>query len=389
MNDTFAKLLNIYENIRPRRGEIIQGTVLEVNEDTVLIDIGAKRDGIVPRRELSNLDDTLFENISIGDQLPVYVTNTSSYDDELLVSIEKGLEKKDWERAKVCLNNEKIMDLEIIDFNKGGLVVKFGRLNGFVPNSMISDFPRGLQKTEKRDAKSKMIGENIKVKAIEVKPRRKRLIFSGKEVKNGDSIKRLQELKVGEIITGTVSNVVDFGAFVSLDGVDGLIHNSRLSWKDFEHPSEILQRGDKVEVMIKDIDIERERISLDRKCLIPGPWIDFVQQYNQGDILEGEVTSIRDYGAFIKLTEGITGLMHVSELLPGVTNDPTQAFNSGDEVLVKIIEIDKEQKRVSLSMRRLPEDDIANWVLEKEVPTTNDEFKIEGVNQPSFPSMTS
>jgi len=389
MNDTFAKLLNIYDNIRPRRGEIIQGTVLEVNEDTVLIDIGAKRDGIVPRRELSNLDDTLFENISIGDQLPVYVTNTSSYDDELLVSIEKGLEKKDWERAKVCLNNEKIMDLEIIDFNKGGLVVKFGRLNGFVPNSMISDFPRGLQKTEKRDAKSKMIGENIKVKAIEVKPRRKRLIFSGKEVKNGDSVKRLQELKVGEIITGTVSNVVDFGAFVSLDGVDGLIHNSRLSWKDFEHPSEILQRGDKVEVMIKDIDIERERISLDRKCLIPGPWIDFVQQYNQGDILEGEVTSIRDYGAFIKLTEGITGLMYVSELLPGVTNDPTQAFNSGDEVLVKIIEIDKEQKRVSLSMRRLPEDDIANWVLEKEVPTTNDEFKIEGVNQPSFPSMTS
>lgn len=360
----FSKLLKLYESIRPRRGQIIQGTVLELTEDTVIIDVGAKRDGIVPRRELASLDEKLFENLSVGDQLPVYVTSTSSYDDELLVSIEKGLEKKDWERAKNCLENEEILDLEIIGYNKGGLVVKFGRISGFVPNSMIPDLRRGLGRTERRNAKLRMVGDSMQVQAIEVKPSRKRLIMSGTKAQKKDSKQRLQELEVGEKITGTVSNVVDFGVFVSLDGVDGLIHNSRLSWEDFDHPSEVLQPGERVEVLIKDVDIERERISLDRKGLLPGPWDNFAKQHNQGDILEGEVVSVRDFGAFVKLTDEITGLMHVSELLPGVTNDPTKVLDPGDEILVRILDIDKEQERISLSMRQLPDDEIANWVID-------------------------
>jgi ribosomal protein S1 len=158
--------------------------------------------------------------------------------------------------------------------------------------------------------------------------------------------------------------VVDFGVFVNLDGVDGLIHRSRLSWEEFDHPSDVLQPGEEVEVLIKDIDIERERVSLDRRALLPGPWDDFADQYKPGDSLEGEVVSVRDFGAFVKLTDQITGLLHVSELLPGVSHDPQKVLNVGDTVLVRIIEIEKEQERVSLSMRRLPEDDIANWVIE-------------------------
>jgi len=366
LNNNFEELLDEYENLRPRRGQIVQGEVLELTEDTVLLDVGAKRDAVVPARELANLDETLFENLSIGDQLPVFITNTSSYDDELLVSIERGLEQQDWERADEYLENGEMLELKIIGYNKGGLLVEFGRLDGFVPNSMVPDLPRGLTKNDRQTLKAKMIGESLRAKVIEVKQSRKRLILSGKAAESLRRKERLEELEAeeGEHITGTVSNVVDFGVFVNLDGVDGLIHRTRLSWDDFDHPSDVFQPGDEVEVLIKDVDTERERVSLDRRALLPGPWDEFAEEHNPGDILEGEVVSVRDFGAFVKLTDNITGLLHVSELLPGVSRDPTKVLNPGDEILVRIIDIEPEQERVSLSMRRLPQDDIANWVIE-------------------------
>jgi small subunit ribosomal protein S1 len=363
IDNNFEELLEDYDNVRPHCGQIVRGEVLAISEDTVFLDVGAKRDAIVPRRELVNLDETMFENISIGDRLPVYVTNTSGYDNELLVSIEKGLEQQDWERAEGCLDNGDILELEIIGYNRGGLLVQFGRLNGFIPNSMVPELPRGLSKNEKQIAKNKMIGMPFRAKVIEVDQSRKRLILSGQSAADKRRKERLQELEAGQKITGTVSNVVDFGAFVNLDGVDGLIHRSRLSWDKVNHPSDVVQPGDEVEVLIKDVDVERERISLDRRALLPGPWDDFVQHYAPGDILEGEVVSVRDFGAFIKLTDGITGLLHVSELLPGVAHEPSKVLNPGDEIPVRIIEIDKENERIRLSMRRLPEDDIAHWVL--------------------------
>ena len=363
-SNKFEELLQEYKSVRPQRGQIVQGEVVELTEDTVLLDVGAKRDAVVPTRELANLDETLFEDLSIGDQLPVYVTNTSSYDDELLVSIERGLEQQDWGKAKEYLESGDILKLKIIGYNKGGVLVEFGRLEGFVPNSMTPGLPRGLSNNDKQTLKAKMIGNSLQAKVIEVDQQKKRLIISGKATETLNRKKRLEELEAGGHITGVVSNVVDFGAFVNLNGVDGLIHRSRLSWEEFEHPSDVLQPGDEVEVLIKDVDIERERISLDRRALLPGPWDDFAQEHNHGDILEGEVVSVRDFGAFIKLTDEITGLLHVSELLPGVAHDPTKVLNPGDAVLVRIIEIDKEQERVSLSMRRLPQDDIANWVIE-------------------------
>jgi len=294
VNQDFAELLEDYESVRPRRGQLVQGEVLELTEDTVLLDVGAKRDAVVPARELANLDETLFESLSIGDRLPVYITDTSSYDDELLVSIERGLEKQDWERAEACFESREVLELEIIGYNKGGLLVEFGRLDGFVPNSMVPDLPRGLSKDDRQTLKAKMIGGSLQAKVIEVDQPRKRLILSGKAAESLRRQERLQELDVGERIAGTVSNVVDFGVFVNLDGVDGLIHRSRLSWEDFDHPSDILKPGEEVEVLIKDVDIERERISLDRRALLPGPWDDFVDQHQHGDILEGEVVSVRD-----------------------------------------------------------------------------------------------
>lgn len=359
-------MLEEYEHVRPQRGQIVQGEVLAVTEDTVLIDVGAKRDAIVPRRELAHLDESTFEDISIGDELPVYVTSTSSYDNELLVSIEKGLEQQDWEHAETYLATKETLELEIIGYNKGGLLVEFGRLSGFVPNSMIPNLPRGLNKNEKQAAKAIMIGETLQTQVIEVNQSRKRLILSGRAAEKVRREQRLQELEAGQKVVGTVSNVVDFGAFVDLDGVDGLIHISRLSWDKVDHPSEVLQPGDEVEVLVKDVDIERERISLDRRALIPGPWDAFAEEFHRGDILEGTVEAVRDYGAFVKLNEDITGLIHVSELLPGSSREPEKVLDVGDRVLVRIIEIDTEQERVSLSLRRVPQDDLAHWIMESE-----------------------
>lgn len=282
----------------------------------------------------------------------------------MLVSIEKGLEQQDWERAKAYLNSEETQELKIIGYNNGGLLVEFGRLSGFVPNSRISSLPRGMKKSDRQAAKAKMIGETLQVKVIEVDKAKKRLVLSGQAARDAQRKQCLQELEEGQHITGTVANVVDFGVFVDLGGVDGLIHISRLSWDKVEHPSDILQPGDEVEVLVKDIEIERERISLDRKSLLPSPWDAFSEEYSDGDILEGTVESLQDYGAFVKLTDEITGLIHLSELLPGSSHDPEKVLDVGDKALVRIIEIDKEKERVRLSMRRVPEDDIARWIME-------------------------
>jgi small subunit ribosomal protein S1 len=365
MKNKFIELLEDYESVRPQRGQIVRGEVLEVTEESVLLDIGAKRDAIVPRRELSNLDGTVIEDITIGDELPVYITDISSYDDELLVSIEKGLEQRDWESAKEYLSSGETIELEVTGYNKGGLLVNFHRLSGFVPNSMIPGLSRTLPKHEKQTAKSKMIGRRLPLQAIEVDQTQKRLVFSGQAAEAELRKQRLQELQVGEKVTGTVANLVKFGAFVDLDGVDGLIHISKLDWDNVEHPSDVLQPGDEVEVLVKDVDLERERVSLDRRALIPGPWDDFAQEHNPGDVIEGVVDSVREYGAFVQLDDEITGLLHVSELLPGLSRETEKILNPGDEVLVRIIDIDPEQEQVKLSMRRVPEDELATWLIEK------------------------
>jgi len=352
-------LLEEYEQIRPHRGQIVQGEILELTEDTVLLDVGAKRDGVVPTRELASLDEILFKDLSIGDHLPVFVTGTSGFDDELLVSIEKGLVLQDWQRAESCLASGEALELKVNGYNRGGLLLEFGRLDGFVPNSLIPGMPRGLGQNEKQTRKIRLIGSTLQAVVIEVDRNNKRLILSGKAAESIRRKERIQELESGERISGTVSNVVDFGAFVDLDGVDGLIHRSRLSWNEFDHPSDVLQPGDEVEVLVRDVDTERERITLDRRALLPNPWNEFSQQHHDGDILEGKVVSVREFGAFVQLTEQITGLLHVSEFLPGLPPEPEKVLSPGDELLVKIIEIGPEQQRVGLSMHRLPQDEIA------------------------------
>ena len=205
---------------------------------------------------------------------------------------------------------------------------------------------------------------------IKVSKSKKRLVLSAKAAQSTSRKERLQELQVGDIVTGTVANVVDFGAFVNLGGVDGLIHKSRLSWDHVNNPREILQPGEEVKVVINEVDIENERVSLDRRALLPNPWEQFEQQHESGDILEGTIDGVVDFGAFVKLSDHINGLVHASELYDGISHSPKEVLHPGDTVLVRIIDIDKEDRRVSLSLRRVPPEDIAHWIIGDEDDTT-------------------
>ena len=359
-------MLKKYENIRPYRGQIVQGEVLAITDDAIMLDIGAKRDAIVYRKKMTDLSEAteaIIEDMSVGDQFPVYITNTLGHDGELTVSIEKGLEQQDWDRAETCRTSGEILVLKVTGYNKGGLLVNFGRLDGFIPNSLIHNLARDLSKDEMISIKARMIGKSVSAIVITVNQKRGRLVLSTRAAENTQRKQRLQELQIGEIITGIVVHVVDFGVFVDLGGVDGLIHISKLSWEKVDHPSEVLQPGDEVKVQIKDVDIDHGRISLDRRVLLPSPWEKFAQQIHRGDILEGKIESVRDFGVFVQLTSKIVGLIHVSELFSGSAHESMKALIPGEKVLVKVIEIDADQQRIGLSMRRVPEDDIAHWMM--------------------------
>jgi small subunit ribosomal protein S1 len=378
MPNTFEELLKEYTIINPKPGQIVDGEVVAITDETVILDVGAKQDAIVPKQELSQLSETTLQELFIGHQLPVFITRTSNANNELLVSIEKGLAQQDWDRAAQYLESKETLEFEVIDTNAGGILVDFGRISGFVPNSLIPGLMQRLHEAARQKAKQEYIGKTLKLNVIEVDQARKRLILSGKAAETARRKERLQELQIGQKITGIVSNVVDFGAFVNLGSIDGLIHISRLSWEKVEHPSNVVKPGDEIEVLIKNVDVDRERVSLDRRALLPSPWDEFAKTHHSGDILEGTIDSVANFGAFVKLTGTITGLVHSSELPPGIAHDPTESIKVGDKALVRILEIDTERQRVRLSMRRVPMEDFSQWMLENhdyaiQAPQENEE----------------
>ena len=363
--DLFEELLDDYDYENPEKGQIIEGRVIQVDDDSILVDIGAKRDAIVPRKDLDRLEDELRQSIEQGDQIPVYVMSTAKLGGDLLVSINRGLEQEDWEHAKELLDSGEAVSLEIIGQNKGGVVVKFGRLRGFVPNSHIPDLRRDGGRDALREQKEEMIGEELVVKVIEVNQRRRRLVLSSRAAQQERRLLRLKELAEGSTITGTVVNLVDFGAFVDLDGVDGLIHISELDWSRVDHPSEVLELGEEVEVEITNVDVERERVSLSRKSLLKNPWDTIEDRYSPGDLVEGEITNVRNFGAFVMLPEGVEGLIHVSEIGIIGPGSPQDVVHPGDKVLARVIDMEPERERISLSLSRVSKDEQMAWLEEQ------------------------
>jgi small subunit ribosomal protein S1 len=267
-------LKGFLEYERPRRGEVHESTILSVGESDILVDLEGKRDGVVQLRDLQMLEDEYRESLEVGDEVPVYILKEVGPNGNVVASIKKGLENADWLRAQDLYENGEVVKAEVIDVNRGGVLVQFGRLRGFVPNSHLTSIPRGLRGKRLKEEKSELVGETLPLVVIEVKQRRRRLILSERVANKRQREQLLEELAEGDIRTGIVQNIVDFGAFVDLGGVDGLIHISELDWDFVEHPKDVLSIGDEVEVYVLEVDRERERIALSRKRVIPQHYVE-------------------------------------------------------------------------------------------------------------------
>ncbi len=358
----FTRLLEDFSPEQPRRGQLMKGSILQIEGDAIFMDVGAKRDAVVPRNEIDKIGPEQFKNLKPGCRLPVYVLRAPRGDGHLLVSIERGLEFEDWDRANACLAGSEVLELEVTGYNRGGLLVLFGKLQGFVPNSHVSELWRGMT-TEQRDSfKREKIGTSMSLKVIEVDRRRRRLVLSGRATEKHKRMQRLQELQRDRVIQGRVVHLVEYGAFVDLGGVDGLVHISELAWHKVKHPSEVMNIGDTVTVQVKGVDIERERISLSRKSLIPGPWDLVNKRYVLGEFVEGIVTNVRNFGAFVLFDDGIEGLVYKEEMDLVGSELPQDIVNPGESVVVRIVDIDPERKRMSLSLRQATDEEEATWV---------------------------
>lgn len=354
--NTMTTFLEAYEPEKPRRGQILQGTILQMEEDSILLDIGAKRDAIVPRGEYARLSEANLQALSVGDEVPIYILRTPVGDEPLLVSIKRGEEYQDWQRAKDDMENKTLLDVEVKAYNRGGLEVQYHRLTGFVPNSLISGSHRRMTDKQLERMKRSQLGSVVSAKLIEVNRQKRRLIFSCQAAEQEARLRKMGTLKVGASISGHVVNILEFGAFVDLGGVDGLIHISELSWEHVSNPADIVSIGEEVEVLIEAVDLERERISLSRKALLPNPWESVLDRYRIGEIIAGTVTNVRDFGAFVRLHDGIEALIHKSEMVIVGDAQPCDVLKRGDQVSVRIMDIEPQRERMRLSMHQVPQE---------------------------------
>jgi len=347
----------------PKRGEIRKGTIASVTDGQILISVGAKSEGILAGKEFDSIDRDIIESFKVGDEITVYVVTPEDSKGNLILSYTRALEEENWQKAEELLASEESFNTKIAGYNKGGLLVPLGTIRGFVPASQIG-LGRRLTITgnSPEERYSDMVDEEIEVCVIEVDRERRRLILSERAASSEtrDSIKErvIKELKEGENRTGRVTSLADFGAFVNINGADGLVHLSELSWEHVNHPSEVLEVGQEINVKVISIDVERKRIGLSIRRLKDDPWTDQVADLTEGQLVEGRITRLTNFGAFARLiideVEGdLEGLIHISEISERRIEHPKEILSEGDVVTLRIIKIEHDTHRIGLSMRRV------------------------------------
>lgn len=354
----------------PSVGEIREGWVIEHRENEILVDIGTKSEGVIAGAELQKLDEQMLEELTVGNKVLVYVVDTEDRHGNIVVSYTKAAAERDWKVAEKHLNSEEIYEGKIIGHNRGGMLVKFGLLRGFVPNSQLGSQYRTHGGNRDSEELDKFIGKKLEVKVIEVDADRNRLILSEKaarqEKRQEERAEILASLKEGDVYEGHVINLADFGAFVDIGQIEGLVHLSELSWKRIRKPSDVLQVGDKVKVYVLNVDRERERLALSIKQLEPDPWTLVDQTYQEGQLIEATITKLTKYGAFARLHDDyeLEGLIHISELSENHINHPSEIVKPSQKVTVRIIRIDPDQRQLGLSLKQVTSDQFVEADLE-------------------------
>jgi len=342
----------------PRQGDIRKGTVARVSETEILVSIGTKSEGVIPAREVDQIDPEYQEELEVGKEITVYVVNPEDQSGNVVLSFVRALEEKDWLFAESLLASGETYDGKIVGFNKGGLIIPVGQLRGFVPASQVSLLRRIDSSGSTPEQRwGEMVDEPITVSVIEVDRDRRRLILSERAAlqETRESLKErlLDELSEGDVRTGRVTSLADFGAFVNIDGADGLVHLSEISWDRIEHPREVLSVGQEVEVKVIGVDRERKRIGLSIRQLQEDPWVQKVDSLKEGQLIEGTITHLTKFGAFARLDEDLEGLIHISEISEQRVAHPKEVLHEGDVVTLRVIKIEPERHRIGLSLRKV------------------------------------
>ncbi len=371
-DQTMADLLSEEEYRQPQRGEIRTGTVVSVGPNEIVVDVGVKREGLVSPRDLERLSAEERAALTVGAEVPVYVLKPEDQDGNLIVSLYLAQLEQDWQKAEEYLKSNEIFEGKVIGYNKGGLVVGFGRIRGFVPASQVADFPRQLSPDEKINRLTRQTGRDIAVRVIEVDRKRKRLIMSEqvahREWRERQRRKVMDSLTEGQTVHGVVTSLADFGAFVDLGGTEGLVHISEISRQRIKHPREVLHIGDEVDAFVLKLDKASGKIGLSLRRLQPDPWTLVSTNYAVGQRVEGTVTNVVDFGVFAQLEGGIEGLIHVSELSNTPITHPRDVVARGQRYLLEIVKIDPERQRIGLSLKRVPAEEQAAWKAAHETP---------------------
>jgi small subunit ribosomal protein S1 len=335
-------------------GEVVHGTVVRVDKDEVLVDIGYKSEGVIPVAELTiRRSVNPADEVSVGEEIDALVLTKEDAEGRLILSKKRARFELAWKRIEAAAESGEPVTGKVIEVVKGGLILDLG-VRGFLPASLVD-----IRRVQDLD---EFLGKELRCKVIELNRSRNNVVLSRRAVLEDERKEMrqaiLDRLSPGDVIEGQISNIVDFGAFVDLDGMDGLIHISELSWSHVNHPSEVLDIGQTVKVKVLDIDRDRQRISLGLKQTQTDPWQQVLDSYREDDVVEGRVAKVVTFGAFVEILPGVEGLVHISELAPHHVENPREVVSQGDAVNVRILEIDGERRRLSLSLKRVEEGDV-------------------------------
>lgn len=353
----------------PERGDIRKGVITAITNNEILIDVQSKADGLIAGREMEAINPETLKSFQVGEEIMVYVLEPEDINGHVVLSYTRAQEEKDWEVVEKHLESGEVITTFVEGYNKGGLLVPVGQLRGFVPGSLVSVFREG-DGASPEDRWTDAIGKEITLKVIEVDRSRQRLILSERDAigETREAIKDqlLDNLSVGDKVTGYVSSLADFGAFVNIQGVDGLVHLSELSWDHVDHPSDLVKVGQELEVEVISIDEEKRRIGLSMRRLQDNPWIEKAEEIKEGQLIQGTITNLTDFGAFARIEDtDLEGLIHISELSMDRVGHPSEVVSVGETLTLRVISLDMERHRIGLSLEKVDSDEYAAQDLEQ------------------------
>ena len=391
-NQTMESLLNEQELSvdLPQAGEIRKGTIASVSPSQILVSIGAKSEGIVAGRELDQLTSNEIAELQVGQEVHVFVINPEDENGNVVLSMKRAQEQISWDDVEKLVTDGAVVESKIVGFNKGGLIASVEGLRGFVPSSQIGALRRSQISGETPEQKyQKMVGQPISVRVIEVDRERRRLILSERaaSTESRQSLKErvIDGLEEGQVYTGRVTCLAHFGAFINVNGADGLVHLSELSWDHIEHPREALEVGQEVKVKVINVDREKKRIGLSVRALLDDPRRSRIEKYSVGQLVEGKITRLTKFGAFARLEDDVEGLIHISELSDHRVEHPKEVLKEGDVKTLRVIRIEPDQRRIGLSLRKVDSAAFADKdfkLLAAEFDAEDDEQSNEMLSEP-------